>query len=466
MNCPNCANPINRGKACEVCGLDSVLFLKTCKISNELYNKGLEQARMKDLSGAIESLSESINFNKNNCTSRNLLGLIYFETGQIGDALKQWVISASILKTDTNLAKKYIDIVQSNTVIAEKYSDAVKMYNRALGYLNQKSEDMAIIQLKKAVEINPKFINATNLLALCYIMNNERESLKPLLKKVLEIDVNNKIALGYYSALSLSRPQNSVAGSKKAVDTVQPKTYKRSSMIEKKSYNNNFHVAEIISFVIGCVCTFALIYLLKIPDISTKEHKISELESRIVSTEQKHIEEVAKKDELIESLELEKAQMKEINESLNERVEVQERIQKIDSVNKLVAQGNYEDSANILYNIEVENLPEEAIIEMDALKAKVYPQAGKRLFDSAVKQYNAKNYDDARNLLEKSSKYVDEKVNTIDNIIYYQGLIAEAVDDKELAVKYYRLIVEEYKKSIRYNNSNSRLKNLERQLNS
>ena len=55
--------------------------------SNAYYNDALEKAAVRDLSGAIESLRTSLRFYKMNIDARNLLGLVYFETGEVVEAL-------------------------------------------------------------------------------------------------------------------------------------------------------------------------------------------------------------------------------------------------------------------------------------------------------------------------------------------------------------------------------------------
>ena len=56
--------------------------------SNSYYNLGLERARIRDLSGAVECLKRSLHLNKYNTDARNLLGLIYYEIGEVSDALR------------------------------------------------------------------------------------------------------------------------------------------------------------------------------------------------------------------------------------------------------------------------------------------------------------------------------------------------------------------------------------------
>ncbi len=44
---------------------------------------------MRDLSGAIVCLKRSLKFNKENIAARNLLGLVYFETGRSGGSAQR-----------------------------------------------------------------------------------------------------------------------------------------------------------------------------------------------------------------------------------------------------------------------------------------------------------------------------------------------------------------------------------------
>jgi len=61
MNCPKCGHEIIKWrKRCEICGQDISMFGRLMRISNAFYNKGLERAKVRDLSGAIEMLKRSL----------------------------------------------------------------------------------------------------------------------------------------------------------------------------------------------------------------------------------------------------------------------------------------------------------------------------------------------------------------------------------------------------------------------
>ena len=83
---------------------------KTRVIANSYYNMGLERARLRDLSGAAECLKKSLHFNKYQTDARNLLGLIYYEVGEVGDALVQWVISMNpVSYTHLDVYKRQVE---------------------------------------------------------------------------------------------------------------------------------------------------------------------------------------------------------------------------------------------------------------------------------------------------------------------------------------------------------------------
>ena len=148
MVCYNCGCNLSEHAFCTNCGADVSVYKKVIKISNSFYNEGLEKAGVRDLTGAIQSLRQCLKFNKNNVEARNLLGLVYFETGEVVAALSEWVISKN-LRPKKNIADDYIEIVQSNPTRLDTINKTIKNYNQPLLYCNQESKHLEIIQLKK-----------------------------------------------------------------------------------------------------------------------------------------------------------------------------------------------------------------------------------------------------------------------------------------------------------------------------
>ena len=113
MKCYNCGAKLGRENICPECGVNVKIYKKIVMASNEYYNDALAKAGVRDLSGAIESLKTSLKFNKLNIDARNLLGLVYFEMGEVVEALTEWVISKNYQPSD-NAASRYLDEIQNN----------------------------------------------------------------------------------------------------------------------------------------------------------------------------------------------------------------------------------------------------------------------------------------------------------------------------------------------------------------
>ena len=81
MNCIKCNMPLENVYVCPHCGHVDKVAKKIIYSSNWHYNQGLAKAKVRDLSGAVTSLSQSLKYNKRNTDARNLLGLIYYQMG-------------------------------------------------------------------------------------------------------------------------------------------------------------------------------------------------------------------------------------------------------------------------------------------------------------------------------------------------------------------------------------------------
>lgn len=197
MNCMNCQTPVTKGtEYCPKCGFHVLSQRKAVYLSKLYYNQGLEKASVRDLSGAITCLKQSLKFSKLNIQARNLLGLVYFETGEVVAALCEWVISKNLMPHD-NLATTYIEKLQSNPSKLEMINRTVNKYNVALAYCQQGNEDMAAILLKKILTQNPKLIKGYHLLALLQIREGSYAKARRTLKKALKIDKTNTTTLRF-----------------------------------------------------------------------------------------------------------------------------------------------------------------------------------------------------------------------------------------------------------------------------
>ena len=196
MNCYVCNTIVDEEDTCPYCGADIRAYRMIEKCCAEAYNDGLQRARMRDLSGAIESLNRSLQYDKYNIDARNLLGLVYYEFGEPVQALREWVISKN-LKSRDNLADYYLGEIQHGSGALDKLDQTVKKYNQAVEYCRQGNRDLARIQLKKVLGLNSKMVRARQLLALLYMQDGEYENARKELSEASKTDVKNPRTIRY-----------------------------------------------------------------------------------------------------------------------------------------------------------------------------------------------------------------------------------------------------------------------------
>lgn len=198
MNCVNCGAFLTDMDLdyCPNCGYNVLIQKKLDYLSKSFYNQGLEKASIRDLSGAISCLKQSLIYDKRNICARNLLGLVYFETGEVVAALSEWVISKN-LQPSRNPASEYINKLQANSNKLKAINVTIKKYNHALLLCREGHEDMAAIQLRRILSQNPKLIKGYHLLALIQIKNQEWNKARKILKKAARIDKTNTTTLRF-----------------------------------------------------------------------------------------------------------------------------------------------------------------------------------------------------------------------------------------------------------------------------
>lgn len=268
MNCMNCgAFLVDKDlDYCPKCGCNVLIQKKVDYLSRKCYNEGLEKASVRDLSGAISCLKQSLMYNKHNIQARNLLGLVYFETGEVVAALSEWVISKN-LQPSRNLASEYINKLQANSNKLEAINETIRKYNDALNLCREGHEDMAAIRLKKILTQNPKLIKGYHLLALVQIKEGEYNKARRTLRKVAKIDKTNTTTLRFLSEIDeqtgvSTRLDRQNKRSKKQVDSSESDMVIRTPQYKEKS-----RVSLFFTLIAGFAAGLLAFYLLAVPAI-------------------------------------------------------------------------------------------------------------------------------------------------------------------------------------------------------
>jgi len=200
MICYVCGNDVADEPICPYCGANVALYCKLIRLSNKYYNDGLTKAKVRNLTGAAESLLMSLDYDNSNVDARNLLGLVYYAMGELVPAMSEWAHSASF-KPDNNLAVDYIDVLKHNLTQLKVFTGSIERYNHGLRFCLQNNLDTARIQLQKAVKDNPQFVKARLLLCLVYMCMEDWNRALLQVKSCLSIDSSNVTALRYLSEI-------------------------------------------------------------------------------------------------------------------------------------------------------------------------------------------------------------------------------------------------------------------------
>lgn len=274
MNCMNCGAFLADKDLdyCPHCGCNVLIQKKVEYLSKFYYNQGLEKASIRDLSGAVNCLKQSLTFNKRNIQARNLLGLVYFETGEVVAALSEWVISKNLQPT-RNIANEYISRLQANSNKLDAINETIRKYNNALALCREGHEDMAAIQLRKILTQNSKLIKGYHLLALIYMKNHDWGRARRTLRKAARIDKTNTTTLRFLREVDertgvttrLEKQKKGLFGGKDH-DAALNDSYKN-MVVQPPAYRENSRISLFVTLMLGVAAGAAAFWLLAVPAI-------------------------------------------------------------------------------------------------------------------------------------------------------------------------------------------------------
>lgn len=467
MICYNCGCRLSEHDFCTGCGADVSLYKRIMHISNRFYNDGLERAGVRDLTGAVTSLRQSLKFNKDNIDARNLLGLVYFETGEVVAALSEWVISKN-LRPKKNIADDYIDMIQTNQARLDAINQTIKKYNQALLYCNQESLDLAVIQLKKVLSLNPRFIRAHQLLALLYINSEEWEKAKKELVKCCQIDAGNTTTMRYLKEVDhmLVPEEGARAAAKKKSTQKDVIKYQsgNETIIQPVNVKEPKGVSSLLNLGIGLVIGVAIACFLILPaKIQAVKATIND-ELRVVSEQSDaKTATIDEMEQQIGSLEEENA---ELQADMDKYVGTDGALQATKSL--LAAADAYisdpEDVKGVakqLDEIDLTNLGDSAGTEFtklyESLTSLIGPQLAKAYYDDGFKDYREEKYAEAIPNLAKAYQY-DE---TNGNALFYLANSYRRNGNMDKAKEAYEEVIEKFPNTERASRSETYIAEME-----
>lgn len=461
MRCYQCNSPLTDEDFCVKCGADVTVYKMVAKTSNSYYNLGLAKAQVRDLTGAVNCLKTSLRLNKNNIKARNLLGLVYFEMGEIVEALTQWVISRN-LKPEKNAASVYIRKIQSNQNKFEAMNQTIKKFNLALKHAKTQNYDLAVIQLKKILATNPRMIKAQQLLALLLMKDEDYGRAKRHLKHSLKIDKNNTISQKLLYEIELQEYELA----KEATDTFLPK--KKKTIADNKPLSGNDVIVPpttykepsngaitVINILVGVLIGAAIIWFLIMP--ARLQSQMQEYNNTLTD----YSEQLSNSNAEITSLKAQVSKLTTENEELKSATEnvgiTVDNVAYYDAIisgaNAYMA-GDKVLAAESVVNIDMTAVDATAAINIyNIIKTECFEAAALTLYEQGFEYYGDNEHTNAVAYLERSLKLNPEYVESV----YYLAMSYDALKEYDKARQYYQIIVDKFPDSFYANEAQAYL---------
>ncbi|WP_251205135.1 tetratricopeptide repeat protein [Acetatifactor aquisgranensis] len=409
------------------------------------YNEGLEKAGVRDLSGAVVSLRRSLQFNKNNIKARNLLGLVYFEMGEAASALREWVISKN-MSPEKNIADEYIDKMRSNSARLDSINQTVKKYNRALALCNQDGEDLAVIQLRKVLSMNPRFIRAHQLLALLYMKQEEWDHAERELRKCMDIDKNNLLTLRYLKEVEQAlmpeegikrrRKDESVRYRSENEIIIQP--------LNVKEPKRGGGFATVLNMVIGLIIGIAAMYFLVVPAAQSRVR--NEEQQTITKISNESDAKTARIQELEDRIEDLNGNVQNLYTEIEGYVGAGGTIQTTEELFQIAAA--YTESGDMYVamdqleelaeRVDMAAMPEGFQRLYQSMTSVIGPELSKEYFDEGYQQYYTNRFEEALETLGKAVQYDAANIDAL----YLLGEAYRSSGDTANAITTYDKVIE------------------------
>lgn len=446
MRCYKCSAVLSESEFCNKCGADVAIYKKVIRSSEAYYNQGLARAQARDLTGAADSLRRSVKLNKNNIKARNLLGLVYYETGEAAAAFSQWVISRS-LQPEKNIADTYLNDIQKNPARLETIKQTIRKYNQALTYAKQDSHDLAIIQLKKVLNVNPNLVKGHQLLALLYMDDNEYDKAARSLKKAIAIDKSNPLTLQYLNEVNgVLKEKEKKGEGKKVQERPRPKLSGDDVIIPQTNYKESSTggltiLNVVIGIAIGVAAAWFLLLPAKLKNLSAENNKNLENVSSQLSSYGVQVSELERERENLTS------QLNSLQAELDgykAKPDISIVYEALLSAVQAYEDSNYLAAAEALGGIDESFEQSEAFAALyGEIRAEATKKAVDELYNTGYNQYrHQENYEAALETFQKAFNLDPEGASPA--LLYYMGRCYQWLGDADKGNEFMDLVLERY----------------------
>lgn len=343
----------------------------------------------------------------------------------------------------------YIDVLALeglNGGLEDSVRDSIHHYNKAIDLIKNKSEDIAILEIKRALTLNPHFTEAQNVLGLLYAMTGEEEKAVEVFKGVLATEKNSVKALDYIGKIDGMAAASSLVFSD--YDSTAPKKTEVRKKPKPSPSSANKPVNNVISnnksfwenYVLSVkyhIITYAVLFALgaiifhgssnsAVTTSTNNDTAIADLNSSMKDLTDKN-----------KTLTDENAKLKEqVNKNTQDAQKQADKAQltdKLNEVDTLFASKKYEQAADLLILLKDAGFAGTDLDRYNKLMSEVVPRATWNVYLEGRNYYNSQDYKNAAARLSKSLSYGGKWDYTPDS--YYKlGIAYQSIGDKQNAI--------------------------------
>lgn len=359
------------------------------------------------------------------------------------------------IKTEIQDYKKInIDeLVANGQVLAENIRNSIVLYNKAIESLSTGSEDIAMIELKKAVSLNPQFYEALNLLGICYNHINDNEKAAEIFSRVLKAENNGVKAQKYMNAMGITGQEQPKAVMTRKKVPASPSLSGLQKRAEAQKSSERSRNTKIITYVLCFLAGMVIYGLLSLtwrsPAAADNSGKSNQTTASTQQTSASQDNNQADNSSTLQS---------ELDEA-NKKIEYYQSAMKLYEAESLAAGKKYEEAANLLITLKTAGFTGGESDKYNSLSSDIMPKAALTAYNTGVSLYNTYKYQEALKALEKVQTY-DPNFKKNDFVLYYQGKSYQKLNDSKNAVTFFQKLIDTYPNSYYVNSAKSRIAQL------
>lgn len=338
------------------------------------------------------------------------------------------------------------EIIQVGEKVPDNIRNSIFLYNKAIESLRTGSEDIAVIELKKATSMNPQFNEALNLLGICYSYIGENDKAAEVFNKVIKAESNSVLAMKYMQRLGMvdavqqqpGKPSKKVSGQ---TDDIPKRVREaRTTKTEKHGTKRMFlsYIMLGAGFAAGLIIS-AVIFSSYTREVPVPQPDQSAIEDAVSSVKSEYEQEYALLKEKYDMLQKDK-------DMAIQQADYYKTTLKLYEIDDLYRGKKYTEAADMLLIMKTVEFKDAERQKFESLYEAVMPLAAKSVYDQGYKLYNSKKYQDALKLFERIQVY-DPTYGRMDAALYYMGRSSQFLHDSRSAVALFQRLIDNYPKS-------------------